>query len=286
MPLSYNKYPLVSVVISTYNRPDKLDKALASVYAQTFDDFEVVIVDDCSFHAADSTLSPIVQQQSFPPEYIAVLEKWNSEFEKRGIDIIACRLGENSGYHSMPKNRGIEQARGDYITYLDDDNTWRPEHIKVCVDAIEADFSTDLVYTRICYHKSDEIKGELKDQFGDKLPEGEAPGQIWNPDMFAVRCSIDTSTMFHSKGAYWRLVRESGYGWDETLRRFGDWNFIWRWVVFGNTGKLVDVVTLDYNWHAEQLQLTRPVIETPICLNYAQYQSLRKNRNTELLAAS
>src|SRR2546425_125109 len=118
-------YPKVSVVISTYARPDRLEKALASVHAQTLDDFEVVVVDDCS-----------PDKEGLH----ALLEKWYGEFEKRGIDLVAARLGENSGYQCMPKNKGIELARGDYIAYLDDDNTWRPDHLSACVSAIEADF--------------------------------------------------------------------------------------------------------------------------------------------------
>ena len=60
------------------------------------------------------------------------------------------RLGENSGYQCMPKNKGVEMASqirvqddgsykggGDYIAYLDDDNTWRPNHLSVLVNAIE-----------------------------------------------------------------------------------------------------------------------------------------------------
>jgi len=280
-------YPLVSIVISTYNRPAKLNVTLASVYAQTFSDFEVVIVDDCSPHPADSILSSEDQCIQFPPEYLSVLEKWAPVFDKRGIDIWAYRLGENSGYHCMPKNRGVEKARGDYIAYLDDDNEWRPNHLQVCINGIESDFSTDMVYTRMCYRGDQMQIDKFNESIPDgKLPVGDAPGTAWNPMLLNNRNYIDTSVIMHSKGAFWRLVRESGYGWDETLRRFGDWNFVWRWGVFGLTGKMLDVVTLDYNWHAEQLQLTRPCVEIPVCLNYSQYVSLRKDRSRELLAAS
>lgn len=285
MPSRHSDCPKVSVVISTYNRPEMLNKALASVHAQTFDDFEVVVVDDCS-----------PDQDAMR----AVLEKWYYEFEKRGIELVAARLGENSGYQCMPKNKGIELARGDYIAYLDDDNTWRPNHLAVAVNAIEyspanetekpgeyskPNFSIDLVYTRIHYVADQEVIEKLQKSFENRIPLGDAEGTEWNPMLLNTRNYIDTSTILHSKGAFWRLVRESGYGWDETLRRFGDWNFVWRWGVFGLTAKLVDAVTLEYFWHADNLQLTRPCIETPVCLNYAQYISLRKDRDRELHAA-
>lgn len=262
--MRHPEYPKVSVVISTYDRVKELDVALASVHAQTLDDFEVIVVDDCT------------------PDKEAVhalLESWHAKFAERGIDLIAMRLGENSGYQCMPKNRGIEMARGDYIAYLDDDNTWRPDHLESCVAAIEDGFSADMVYTRLCYHATPELAEKFK------LPVGDADGVPWNPRMLGLQNYIDTSSIMHSKGAYWRLVRESGYGWDETLRRFGDWNFVWRWSIVGNNAKLVDKVTVDYNWHEKCMQLSRPAVEVPICLNYTQYQSLKIDRAAELSVA-
>lgn len=260
-----SEYPKVSVVISTYNRPEKLNRALQSVYGQTFRDYEVVVVDDCT---------PDMEKMH------ATLEPWDGKFTSAGIEFFALRLGENSGYQCMPKNRGIEQARGDYIAYLDDDNTWRPDHLEKCVAAVEADLSTDMVYSRLHYNVED-----LPEEKAKELPQGDAEGVPWNPQLLGIRNYIDTSTILHSKGAFWRLVRESGYGWDESLRRFGDWNFVWRWGVFGLTGKLVDAVTVDYNWHEGSLQLTRQPVEVPVCFNFAQYQALRKDKNAELLPA-
>lgn len=268
-----NKYPKVSVVISTYNRPAMLDKALQSVYEQTFTDYEVVVVDDCT------------------PDFDAMhtlLEKWDGTFSSKGIEFYALRLGENSGYQCMPKNRGIEHSNGDYIAYLDDDNTWRPNHLEVLVNAIEADLSTDLVYSRQCYrYEHDGLREKLKERFGREVyPIGDGSGTPWNPALLSQMNYVDTSSMLHSKGAFWRLVRESGYGWDESLRRFGDWNFVWRWAVYGLTGKLVDVVTMDYLIHEGSVQINRPPLEVPVCFNFAQYQALRRDRSAELSPAS
>ena len=256
-------WPKVSVVISTYNRHKELDRALASVHAQTFDDFEVVIVDDCS-----------TDQEAVK----AVLEKWHPEFESRGVTLWAWMLETNSGYQCFPKNRGIEKSSGDYIAYLDDDNTWRPNHLQVCVDAIEANMSVDMVYTRMCYVVSDEeTRAIINKKLGGRVPEGDGLGTEWNPHLLADKNYIDTNTILHSKGAFWRMVRESGYGWDEKLRRFGDWNFVWRWSVHGNNAQLVDKVTVDYYWHKNMMQLSRPAVEVPVCFNYAQYLALRKD---------
>lgn len=263
-----NKYPKVSVIISTYNRPAMLERAFASVHSQTFTDFEVVMVDDAS---------PCIEEMQ------ALVTKWEAKFLERGIELWPYRVEENSGYQCYPKNRGIEKSRGDYIAYLDDDNEWRPDHLATLVRAIESDFSTDMVYSRLHYVvEGDETRQRLAEAFDGKVPEGDALGTEWNPNILAQRNFVDTSTVLHSRGAFWRMVRESGYGWDESLRRFGDWNFVWRWAVHGNNARLVDVVTVDYHWHAGSLQLTRPAVEQPMTFNYAQWVGVRKDTDATI----
>jgi len=264
--MKHDGWPKVSVVISTYDRPEFLDRALESVHAQTFDDFEVIVVDDCSPDQA--------------PVH-AVLEKWYKKLEERGVDLWAYRMEINSGYHCFPKNRGVEKSSGDYIAYLDDDNTWRPGHLQTCVDAIEANMSLDMVYTRMCYVvPSDEVRKLLNDKLG-RVPEGDSVYTEWNPQLLHERNYIDTNTILHSKGAFWRMVRESGYGWDEKLRRYGDWNFVWRWGMFGNNAQQIDKVTIDYYWHPNMMQLSRPALEVPVCFNYAQYLASKKDKNPQ-----
>lgn len=253
--------PKVSVVISTFDRPQMLDRALASVHAQTFADFEVIVVDDGSPE---------------PLAYEPVLNKWQAALDARGINLFALRIDVNSGYQCFPKNRGIEHASGDYIAYLDDDNVWLPQHLATVTAAIEADFSHDMVYSRVRYVVDNDATRALMQEKQITGFEGDTVGTAWNPQLMGQRNYIDTSTVLHSKGAFWRLVRESGYGWDESLRRFGDWNLFWRWGLAGLNGKLVDEVTVEYHWHAGCLQLTRPLIETPMTFNYAQWLASRK----------
>lgn len=245
-----------------------LDRALASVHAQTFGDFEVIVVDDAS---------PDIDAMQ------AIITKWETAFLARGVNLWPYRIGENSGYQCYPKNRGIEKSCGDYIAYLDDDNEWRSDHLATLVRAIESDFSADMVYSRLHYIVDDEeTRTRLAKAFDGLVPEGDTVGTPWNPNALTQKNFIDTSTMLHSKGAFWRMVRESGYGWDESLRRFGDWNFVWRWAVHGNNAKLVDEVTVDYHWHTGSLQLTRPAVEQPMTFNYAQWMAVRKETDASI----
>jgi GT2 family glycosyltransferase len=97
--------PLVSVVVPTHNRPDMLSEALASVRAQTFTDYEIVVVSDGE--------GPEMRGRS---RAIAALH-----------DADWC--ASSAGNVSAARNFGVTQAVGDWIAFLDDDDVWLPEKL-------------------------------------------------------------------------------------------------------------------------------------------------------------
>lgn len=103
--------PTVSAIITTYNRPDLLPRAIDSVLTQTFEDLECLVVDDCS--PDDETAKVIESVEDSRIKYI--------------------RHDENQGL-SAARNTGIEQAEGKYIAFLDDDDEWLPNKIERQVD--------------------------------------------------------------------------------------------------------------------------------------------------------
>ena len=98
--------PRVSVVVPTHNRADLLPRAIGSVLAQTYGDYEVVIVDDCS---SDDTQA-VIAGFSDPR-------------------IRSFRHDRNRG-QSAAVNTGIEHALGDYVGFLDDDDEWLPRKLE------------------------------------------------------------------------------------------------------------------------------------------------------------
>ncbi len=105
--------PKVSVVILTFNRSVLLKRALKSVLDQTFQDFEIIVVDDCS---SDDT------------------EKTAKSFSDSRIRYI--RHEENKG-EGVGRNDGIRNARGEYIAFLDDDDEWFPEKLRLQVEYLD-----------------------------------------------------------------------------------------------------------------------------------------------------
>lgn len=118
-----NAVPRVSVLLPTYNREDLLQRAMASVLAQTYTDFELIVIDDGSNSATAATV------RSFEDERIVYLRQ-----SHRGV--------------SAAENSGLAAARGAFIAFQDDDDEWLPEKLQVQVTAIEqAPQQVGVVYT-------------------------------------------------------------------------------------------------------------------------------------------
>lgn len=121
--------PLVSVIIATHNREDLLPQAVDSILNQTYQDFEVIIVDDCS---SDNS-----------PEVIRQLE--NKDPRIRSI-----RSEQNIG-PGAARNLGINKAKGEFIAIMDDDDLAEPERLKSEISAFELDPEVMLVFSSVAW---------------------------------------------------------------------------------------------------------------------------------------
>ena len=129
--------PLFSVVIPTFNRAEKLRRALASLAAQSFADFEVLVCDDGSDDGSEQVAA---------------------QFAGR------LRLGylreENWGGPARPRNRGIAAAGGEWVCFLDADDWWYPNKLEAVRARLgQADF---------VYHDCDVHTGQGKGIVGKR----------------------------------------------------------------------------------------------------------------------
>lgn len=143
--------PLVSVIIPTYKRPDMIARAVESVLNQTYNSIEIIVVDD--------------NDPSFPER--KATEEVMSKFETNPrVTYIQHERNKNG---SAARNTGWRQAKGKYITYLDDDDEISPRKIQAQVECLEAlDQSWGACYT--AYHtlmKDGSIQKSATNQSGD-----------------------------------------------------------------------------------------------------------------------
>jgi glycosyltransferase involved in cell wall biosynthesis len=130
--------PSVSVVIPTYNRARTIERAIDSVLAQTFQDFEVIVVDDGSQDETKGVLS-------------------------RFGDRIRLIIQENRGV-SAARNTGIQAAHGKWIAFLDSDDEWHPAKLEKQMECLQKHGAT------ICFARCATPDGNLITDIDELLP--------------------------------------------------------------------------------------------------------------------
>lgn len=170
--------PDVSVVIPVYEQPELLAEALDSVAEQTYDDLEVVVVDDAS-----------------SCDYDAVLARTD-------LDVRLLVHDENRGAGAA-RNTGIEAARGTYVAFLDADDTWKRTKLERQRQVFEAgDDGLGLVYTGF-------VQYELDGTPWERLPN--AAGDIYVRELERDRVHPTSTVMVR------RACVDRAGGFDSTL---------------------------------------------------------------------
>ncbi len=116
--------PKISVIIPTHNRGKTIARAIESVLNQTFQDFEIIVVDDGS---KDQTTKTVRGYQ---------------KIDKR---IKLFCLNKNSGGPAEPRNMGIENAQGEYIAFLDDDDIYLPDNLRIKSEILDKYHQIEIV---------------------------------------------------------------------------------------------------------------------------------------------
>ena len=120
--------PLVSVIIPTYNMEQHIAETLNSVQSQTLESWEAIVVDDCSTDLTAQIVSNFVEQDPRIRYY---------------------RLPKNSNLPAVPRNYGIQQARGKYVALLDHDDAWNPQKLQRQVQVLEEDEDLAMVHSQL-----------------------------------------------------------------------------------------------------------------------------------------
>jgi glycosyltransferase involved in cell wall biosynthesis len=148
--------PLVSIIIPTYNRADKILNALLSIQQQSYRNWEAIVVDDGS---KDNTCEAVADFAAGEPRVKLVAYKQN-----RGAQ--------------FARNTGIRAAQGEWIAFLDSDDTWLPESLFVRIETAEKE-KVSVVYSSGYIFEEDEIKRYALTDFCPqgykKLLENEGP---------------------------------------------------------------------------------------------------------------
>lgn len=116
--------PVVSCIIPTYNRVERLVRAIESVREQTFSNWELIVVDDRS---SDTT-----------PQYVQNLSMADSR-------IVYTKNIRRQG-PAGARNHGVLQAKGAYVAFLDSDDEWKEWHLEKCIASLRENQAVDWLF--------------------------------------------------------------------------------------------------------------------------------------------
>ena len=129
-------FGLISVVIPAYNAEKTIEKTIRSVIGQTYSDIEVLIVDDSS---QDGTV------------------KKAASYAKRDNRIKVFQNKSNMGV-AWTRNRGVKEAKGEWIAFLDSDDTWEPSKLEKQTDILQKNPLCPLCFTGSAFENDEGIR--------------------------------------------------------------------------------------------------------------------------------
>ena len=186
--------PRVSVIVRTKDRPGLLAEALGSLRAQTFTDFEALVVNDGG----------------------AIPETVLEPAPGRSLRVV---VPPPPGGRARALNAGLAAARGRHVAYLDDDDLYLPAHLDVLVRVLDGDDPCEAAYTAV-------------DQIAQRRgPDGSYHdaevlfryGRAFDPNRILFKNDIPLIALMHRRD----LVEKAG-PFDEAFDLFEDWDFLIR----------------------------------------------------------
>jgi len=203
--------PRVSVIMPAYNRAAYLREAIDSVLAQTWTDFELIVVDDGSTDETPAVVAGVADPR------VRDLRR-----DRRGV--------------SAAVNCGLRAARGEYVSRLDSDDVWLPEMLQTLVEVLDCRPQVGVAYAR----------GQAMDAGGRPQPHTNGMPQRFPGDGLRsllyedFTCNIATlarRSCFDRAGEY-----------DESLPANEDWD-MWLRIAEHDRFAFVDRVLARYRWH-------------------------------------
>lgn len=135
--------PKVSVVVTTFNRKESLTQTISSILTQTFQDFELIVVDNFSNY-----------------DFFALINSFRN-------DKIIPVQNQNNGIIAKNRNIGIIMSKGDYIAFCDDDDIWVCNKLEEQIKVLNQS-ECDLVYSNMYFFKG-EISNIVKKTSNKKI---------------------------------------------------------------------------------------------------------------------
>lgn len=124
-----NDFGLISIIMAAYNAEKTIEQAINSVLSQTYPDFELLVVNDCSTDKTAMLAEAIVKKD----------------------DRVRLISNEKNSGVSYTRKHGLEEASGEWVAILDSDDAWAPEKLEKQIK-LQKKTNADLLFYRIGFH--------------------------------------------------------------------------------------------------------------------------------------
>ncbi len=212
-------FPRVSVIIPTYNRHKNLLFAIDSVLQQSFNDFEILVVND-----AGEDVQNVI-----------------TEFNDNRIKYFVHK--SNKGL-AAARNTGLKNAKGKYIAYLDDDDVYYPDHLKILLSFLE-NSNYKIAYTD-AYRVIQEFKDGKYVTVNKDIPFSNdfSKEKLLNLNIAPVLCFMHEKSCLNNVGWF-----------DETLKAHEDWEF---WIRFSEKYEFYHIkkITSEFRQRTDKSNMT------------------------------
>ena len=180
--------PLISVVIPAFDASTFIKETLESVIAQTFKDYEIIVVNDGSRDTEE-------------------LEKVLEPYQE-----VIVYVRQVNGGASSARNTAVGAARGDFLAFLDADDVWFPDYLQNQIEFLDTN-KLDMVYCDAL------LFGDIADGDETFMQQAGSVGEVSTESLLSWRCNIITSGSIVKT----RLIREAGL-FDLHLRAYQDFD--------------------------------------------------------------
>jgi glycosyltransferase involved in cell wall biosynthesis len=213
--------PKVSVIIPTYNSASYVVEAVDSVLAQTYQDFEILVIDDGS---TDNTAD--------------VIKKYDGRVRY---------IPQHNGGVAAARNNGIAESKGEYIAFLDADDTWFPSKLELQMAAI-----AERADARLCYSAFLSVTADLK-------PIGIRRSERWGTALEDLLLHGNVIGSICTVIAEASLLKSSG-GFDRALSQCADWD-MWVRLAAKSEFAYIDEPLVTYRQHDSNMSRNAPLLE-------------------------
>lgn len=256
---------LVSIIVPVYNAGNYIEETIRMVEAQTYQDWELLLIDDCSADNSRAVIEAYIKERG---------QKLSSEEQKKK-EIRLIRHAENGGA-ARTRNAGIAEAQGRYIAFLDADDIWMPDKLTREVEFLQ-EKQAAFVFTSY--------------EFGDEQARG--TGKIVHvPEFLTYEKALSRTVIFTStvlidtektgKGLvymplvksedtalWWKLLKNgfTAYGLDEVL------------VIYRRPAKSLSSNKLEAIrriWYLYRKEEKLPLVKSCVCFMLWAYRAARR----------